>query len=68
MKWRNKPTEEEPVGDASTDFNTVVLNLKVDCTWKEGGQALHRKGETDPELLYNNAHGENSNANNAVQL
>jgi len=57
MKWRNKPTEEDPIGDPSTDFNTVVLNLKIDCTFKPGGKDLKAKGETDPELLYNNAHG-----------
>lgn len=57
MKWRNKATEEDPVGDPSTDNNTVVLNLKIDCMWTPDGKALHKKGETDPDLLYQNHSG-----------
>jgi len=57
LKWRKRPTEEGPLGDPSTDFNTVVLELKVECTWQEEGKERAKLGETDPKKLYNNAHG-----------
>lgn len=64
MNWRNKGDEEEGVkGDPSTDFNTVVLKLNVECKWRENGQDLARRGEQDPEKLY-----ENSNSTFVAQL
>jgi len=57
LKWHNKPTEEDPVGDPSTDFNTVVLSLKIDCKWQPEGKARAKRGETDPALLYENHNG-----------
>ena len=56
MQWRNKGNEDEGIeDDPRTDFNTVVLKLQVECTWREGGQALARRGEQDPEKLYENS-------------
>ncbi len=50
MEWYQKPTEG--MEGNSTDTNTVVLKLQVECTWAEGA----KKGETDPTKLYKNAH------------
>ncbi|KAI9788967.1 MAG: DNA-directed RNA polymerases I and III subunit RPAC1 [Peltula sp. TS41687] len=52
LKWFKKPTEEDPVGSSPTDYNTVVMNLRVECTENKDA----KKGETDPTKLYNNAH------------
>jgi DNA-directed RNA polymerase I and III subunit RPAC1 len=58
LKWRNKGREEEgEKGDVASDFNTVVMELKVTCEWRKGGQDLARRGEGDPEKLYENANG-----------
>ena len=53
--------EDGPLGpggeDMSTDFNTVQLELKMQCSWKEGGQTkFFDQDETDPAELYNDAH------------
>jgi DNA-directed RNA polymerase I and III subunit RPAC1 len=37
----------------STDRNTVVFSLDIDCTDREGA----RPHEKDPEKLYNNSNG-----------
>ena len=52
MKWFNKPTEESPEGDSALDNNTIVLKLKVECTWAQGAS----REEQDPTKLYKNAH------------
>lgn len=58
LRWRNKGVVEEGVmGDVASDFNTVVMELKLECEWKQGGQDLARRGEMDPEKLYENANG-----------
>lgn len=61
MRWlRWRPSiEEVPEGAGrSTDFNTVQAELKVQCRWKEGGERkFNKEGETDPDVLYENAHG-----------
>lgn len=56
MKWFKKPSDGEP-GSSSTDYNTVVLRLNVECDWMENGQELWKQGERDPRNLYNNAQG-----------
>jgi DNA-directed RNA polymerase I and III subunit RPAC1 len=57
MKWLKKGGEGEDDSRLS-DYNTIVLELKVECTWKENGKQLMRGGETDPNKLYNNSNGE----------
>lgn len=56
MKWVKKATSGETESRLS-DYNTVILELKVECTWKENGKQLYRQGETDPKKLYNNSNG-----------
>lgn len=56
MKWFKKPVEGLP-GSSSTDYNTVVLTLKVQCEWKSNGKELWKQGERDPRNLYENAQG-----------
>lgn len=55
IKWRHKATDEQEV-DPATGMNTIVLKLKVQCTWQDGGKDRAKKGETDPALLYKDAH------------
>ncbi|RAO69564.1 uncharacterized protein BHQ10_005576 [Talaromyces amestolkiae] len=52
MQWFKKATEEDPESSDPSDFNTVVLNLHVECSVNE--RAL--PGEEDPRLRYHNAH------------
>ena len=53
MRWFKKPNEEEGIeGSQPTDFNTVVLQLGVECS--ENPSAA--PGETDPRKLYRHAH------------
>lgn len=56
MKWVKKATSGETESRLS-DYNTVILELKVECTWKENGKQLLRQGENDPKKLYNNSNG-----------
>ena len=51
LDWYRKPSEGNP-GTAPSDKNTVVFNLKVECTHKKGA----KKDENDPTKLYENAH------------
>ncbi|KNG44173.1 RBP11-like subunits of RNA polymerase [Stemphylium lycopersici] len=53
MKWFAKPTDDNP-GTGALDYNTVVLVLKKECTWQEGGLQRAVAGETDPDKLYVN--------------
>jgi DNA-directed RNA polymerase I and III subunit RPAC1 len=57
MKWVKKATSGETESRLS-DYNTVILQLSVECTWKDNGKQLFRQGETDPNKLYNNSNGE----------
>ena len=55
MKWLQKASGDEPEKASTlTDYNTVILNLDVDCTWREGGQEAFKRGEKDPDKLYKN--------------
>jgi DNA-directed RNA polymerases I and III subunit RPAC1 len=63
MKWFKKPKGDGKPGSTATDYNTVVLNLKVECKWRPNGQELFKKGERDPKKLYANAHGTHSQEN-----
>jgi DNA-directed RNA polymerase I and III subunit RPAC1 len=53
LKWMRWKAEES----SFTDYNTVVLHLDVECTWKEDGKKLFLEGVVDSEKLYNNSNG-----------
>jgi len=56
LLWRKKEVKDESDDSAiPTELNTVVLNLNIDCTWKEDGRQLARRGEADPQKLYNHS-------------
>ena len=50
LKWYKKPEEGEE--DVRTDYNTIQLHLKVECTRNENAAP----GEKDPLKAYHNAH------------
>lgn len=54
LKWFQKPEEgsEEDQYSKAFDFNTVALELKIECTRNENAAP----GETDPHKAYHNAH------------
>jgi DNA-directed RNA polymerase I and III subunit RPAC1 len=56
MRWFQKPVDGQARSN-STDYNTIVLRLDVDCTWKDDGRELWKQGERDPKNLYENAQG-----------
>lgn len=55
LKWRKKEEDDVPA-DPSTDENTIIIHLNVECTWKPEGKARAKVGESDPLLLYDNSH------------
>jgi DNA-directed RNA polymerase I and III subunit RPAC1 len=52
MRWFKKPTEDGSDRDGPSDFNTIVLRLKVECTVNPDADPH----EEDPRKLYHNAH------------
>jgi len=52
LKWWKKPAEGAGEFDNSFDFNTVKLELRVECTRNDDAA----DGETDPRRLYHHAH------------
>lgn len=52
MRWLSKPTDDNPEGGTSSDYNTIVMRLVVECTKNEHAAP----GEQDPRKLYNHAH------------
>lgn len=53
LKWFHKPSEEDDTeGSTAADDNTIVMELKVECTRNPDAA----KDETDPEKAYINAH------------
>lgn len=40
-----------------SDYNTVIMELKIECKWRDNGLQLLKQGETDPEKLYENPNG-----------
>ncbi|TKX23466.1 DNA-directed RNA polymerases I and III subunit RPAC1 [Elsinoe australis] len=50
-----KSGEYDPAMSVPNDNNTVIIDLKVECEWTEGGKTLAKKGERDPEKLYVNS-------------
>ena len=57
LTWFRKATEDSVGASMPSDYNTVVLNLDVECTWHEKGRDRFKKGETDPKRLYHNSSG-----------
>lgn len=67
MEWYEKPADGNTDG-VSTDKNTIVLKLRVSCTWaggdinannnnnKVGKKDGEREQQQDPKKLYKNAH------------
>ncbi|KAF4311048.1 DNA-directed RNA polymerase 30-40kDa subunit conserved site [Botryosphaeria dothidea] len=55
MTWYKKPESGEAEQGAHTDYNTVVLELNVQCEWHPDGRDLAKKGETDPKKLFINS-------------
>jgi len=55
MRWKRKAGEDDPDAKSIlTDFNTIVLNLDIDCTWAKGGKEAFKRGEKDLDKLYQN--------------
>ena len=50
LKWYQSPADGE--APYSVDFNTILLELKIQCTHNETAT----RGETDPQKAYHNAH------------
>ncbi|KAK5141390.1 hypothetical protein LTR04_002625, partial [Oleoguttula sp. CCFEE 6159] len=59
LQWFRKPDPEDPSSDSKasvpSDYNTIVLDLNISCTWSATGKARAKQGETDPNLLYTNS-------------
>jgi len=68
MKWVKKAEAEGEEASRLSDYNTVVLQLQVECTWKDNGKALFRQGETDPNKLYNNSNGDDLHFHSTIAL
>ncbi|KAF2132504.1 DNA-directed RNA polymeras-like proteines I and III subunit RPAC1 [Dothidotthia symphoricarpi CBS 119687] len=54
MKWYSKPTDDDEGSGTPSDYNCIMLNLQVECTWQDGGLQRAAAGETDPDKLYTN--------------
>ncbi|KAH6709587.1 DNA-directed RNA polymerase [Leptodontidium sp. 2 PMI_412] len=52
LKWYRKPEEGSGEEPQNFDYNTICLDLKIECTRNQEAE----KGETDPLKLYHNAH------------
>ncbi|KAJ9142086.1 DNA-directed RNA polymerases I and III subunit RPAC1 [Pleurostoma richardsiae] len=52
LKWYKKPEDGTDPFDTCYDFNTVKLELRVECTHNRDAA----KDETDPRRLYHHAH------------
>lgn len=52
LKWYKKPDDPDAPLPQAFDYNSIMLNLKVECTRNENAA----KGEVDPTKLYHNAH------------
>ncbi|OJD29477.1 dna-directed rna polymerase i and iii subunit [Diplodia corticola] len=55
MTWYKKPESGESEEAAHTDYNTVVMELNVQCDWAPDARELAKKGETDPKKLFINS-------------
>lgn len=62
MTWYKKPESGEPEETSHTDYNTVVLELNVQCEWAPDARELAKKGETDPKKLFINSNGTTSDS------
>ncbi|KAL0257516.1 DNA-directed RNA polymerase core subunit rpc40 [Diplodia seriata] len=55
MTWYKKPESGESEEAAHTDYNTVVMELNVQCDWAPEARDMAKKGETDPKKLFINS-------------
>jgi hypothetical protein len=55
MRYRKGKNDENPETMSSED--TVVMKLQVECKWAPNGKAAAEKGERDPHVLFEHAHG-----------
>ena len=59
--WNEDEPNRDPNASTSTDYNTIVLEIDVECRWatkdKDGrdGRKLAEEGETDPNIRYVNS-------------
>jgi DNA-directed RNA polymerases I and III subunit RPAC1 len=60
MEYFLPPGEDGEGGSHRTDYNTLVMELAVKCTWHENGKERFRRGERDPAQLYVNSSGTSS--------
>lgn len=68
LRWFKRATEDDPQSDMPSDYNTIILNLDVECTWQDGGMERYKKGETDPKKLYHNSSGELASFSRRLQI
>lgn len=55
MRWKRKASGDDPdEKDILADFNTIILQLDVDCGWAEGGKEAFKRGEKNLGKLYRN--------------
>ncbi|KIW07663.1 uncharacterized protein PV09_01603 [Verruconis gallopava] len=54
LMTRVKKREDGTAESVFSDYNTVVLNLKIECKWKPNGPQKARNGVTDVDELYEN--------------
>ena len=58
--WEAEAADRDPNASISTDYNTIVLELDIECRWAEpkddgrDGRRLAKDGETDPNVRYVN--------------
>ena len=59
LRWFKKPSEEEEQGSMLTDYNTVVMELKVKCDWKPGMKKEYMRAPStklwNPKDLYDHS-------------
>lgn len=59
--WEEEAADRDPNASVSTDYNTVVIDLDIECRWatkdQDGrdGKRLAKEGETDPNMRYVNS-------------
>ncbi|KAL1618092.1 DNA-directed RNA polymerase core subunit rpc40 [Neofusicoccum ribis] len=54
MTWYKKAESGEEENQ-HTDYNTVVMELNVQCEWAPNARDMAKKGETDPKKLFINS-------------
>lgn len=58
--WEAEAADRDPNASISTDYNTIVLELDIECRWADqkldgrDGRRLAKDGEADPNIRYVN--------------